>query len=301
MNKTKKPIRIEPIPEKQRHPKVPYSEVLPQHEFTMALIAPKGSGKTTLIVRLLELYKGYFHNVFIFSPTIKSDGDKFHYLKKIELKSENKELRQWIEKVNNKEDEDGVVVGKRKIPLIHDENLHKFDPYITDDEVFEEYNPDDLDEILKEQRRMIEFLEKHNKPIGLANRVLFIFDDLVGSNLFGNQRQNLFKLFNVRHRHFGASMIMVTQAYKEIPPTIRTQYSTILLFQISNQRELRKVYEEFPDNKNEKEWMAAYNYATAEPFGFLFVNTQKPVGHRMFKNFQQELTYTGTKDEEESE
>ena len=42
-----KTIEIKPIPEKTRHPDVEYKDVLLQHEFTLALIAPKGSGKTT--------------------------------------------------------------------------------------------------------------------------------------------------------------------------------------------------------------------------------------------------------------
>ncbi len=286
-----KTIEIKPIPEKTRHPDVEYKDVLLQHEFTLALIAPKGSGKTTLIVRMLEFYKGYFHNVFIFSPTIKSDGDKFAYLKRIPLKAENTPLKEWIEKMNREKEDDQTVVGKRKAGMPTTNN-EVFSPYFNEEEeLFEDYQPSDLEDILNTQRKMIELLEKHKQPIGLANRLLFIFDDLVGSNLFGNQRQNAFKLFNVRHRHFSASMMMVTQAYKEIPPTVRTQYSGLITFRNSNSKELHKMYEEFQDDKTEKQWMAAYNYATEEPFGFLFINTQKPIGKRMFKNFQQELIY----------
>lgn len=58
------------------HPDAPY-EMLPKHEFSMALIAPKGSGKTTTIVNLLDFYKGYFHTILVFSPTVESGTSSF--------------------------------------------------------------------------------------------------------------------------------------------------------------------------------------------------------------------------------
>jgi len=60
-----------PIPAGYVHPSVP-DPVLMQHEFTLGVIAPKGSGKTTTIVNLLRMYKGYFNKILVFSPTVKS-------------------------------------------------------------------------------------------------------------------------------------------------------------------------------------------------------------------------------------
>ena len=57
-----------PVP-KISHPPPP-NEALLKHEFTMGLIAPKGSGKTTILVNCLEFYRGYFHSIIIFSPTV---------------------------------------------------------------------------------------------------------------------------------------------------------------------------------------------------------------------------------------
>lgn len=64
-----KPI---PVPLGYKHP-APAYDALPTHEFTMGLIAPKGAGKTTVICNLLNFYKGYFHTILVFSPTIHSD------------------------------------------------------------------------------------------------------------------------------------------------------------------------------------------------------------------------------------
>ena len=47
---------------------------LPKACFAMLLLASRGSGKTTLLINLLiNFYKGIFHHVFIFSPTLNSD------------------------------------------------------------------------------------------------------------------------------------------------------------------------------------------------------------------------------------
>lgn len=40
--------------------------------------------------------------------------------------------------------------------------------------------------------------------------------DLVGSSLFSNARNNVFKGLNTRHRHYSCSMLMVSQGYKYI-------------------------------------------------------------------------------------
>lgn len=58
-----KPI---PIPNGAQHPGAP-DKILPRHEFSMGFIAPKGSGKTTALMRLIHFYKGYFHNIIVFS------------------------------------------------------------------------------------------------------------------------------------------------------------------------------------------------------------------------------------------
>lgn len=74
-----KELVIKPVPVQitAKHPPAPH-ECLPDHEFTMGLIAPKGSGKTTLLCNLLRFYKKYFHSIYIFSPTVKND-DKWEW------------------------------------------------------------------------------------------------------------------------------------------------------------------------------------------------------------------------------
>lgn len=69
---TKIVVKAIPTPLGCEHPEPPH-DVLAKHEFSMGIIAPKGSGKTTLICNMLGFYKGYFHTIYIFSPTLKND------------------------------------------------------------------------------------------------------------------------------------------------------------------------------------------------------------------------------------
>lgn len=79
LNIMNKSLRVTEIPVQvtAKHPDPPH-EVLPRHEFTMGLIAPKGQGKTTLICNLLRFYKQHFHAIYVFSPTVRND-DKWDW------------------------------------------------------------------------------------------------------------------------------------------------------------------------------------------------------------------------------
>ena len=96
-------------------------------------------------------------------------------------------------------------------------------------------------EIMEEQMTLIKALKKQNQPKYLANRILIIFDDLVGSSLFSGSRGSYFKGVNTRHRHYSASFLMVSQGYKEIPKTIRTNWTCLIVFEIGNEREVQVV------------------------------------------------------------
>jgi hypothetical protein len=133
----------------------------------------------------------------------------------------------------------------------------------------------------------------------ILHRILLIFDDLVGSTLFNNARQNVFKGFNTRHRHYSCSMLMVSQGYREIPKTVRTNFTCLILFEICSEAELEVIAEEYPMgirkafNKSAKDlWHDMYLYAIREPFSFLYYNMQEPdKSKRCMKKFEEYLYF----------
>lgn len=288
---TVKPI---PVPLGSHHPEAP-NVVLPNHEFSMGLIAPKGAGKTTLLCNLLSYYRGYFHSIYVFSPTVNND-DKWDWVKTQPLLSENTKLDQWLKKLKKKQSGDNTVVQKpTNIPDDFIEGLKKegmaendkFTGKIPEDCFMAEYVEEDLTAILNQQQQMVDFLKLHGKGKHLANRILFLFDDLVGSSLFSSARRSTFKMLNTNHRHLSASLLMVSQAFKEIPKTVRTNFTCLILFEIYSDSEIEAIYNEYPMGLKRDQWIQLYQYCVKEDHSFLFYNIQKPKPVRIMKQLSE--------------
>jgi hypothetical protein len=81
----------------------------------------------------------------------------------------------------------------------------------------------------------------------------------------------------------------VSQGYKEIPKTIRTNWSSLIVFEIGNDKELEVIFEEYGMTLNHKNWLECYRYATEGDYNFLYLNYQAKKNMRMMKNFQEYL------------
>lgn len=93
--------------------KVP--EPLPNLSFALLLLSARGNGKTTLLLNLLlEGYRGIFHNIFVFSPTINSD-EKW---KAIKLSDEKKFEVYTDEYLQSIIDYQEMEENKNKVALI---------------------------------------------------------------------------------------------------------------------------------------------------------------------------------------
>ena len=293
-------VQMIPVPAGYKHP-APVFDQLPTHEFTMGLIAPKGCGKTTVICNLLKFYAGYFHTILVFSPTILSD-EKWDWVKAQKLLVENTPLKKWLRDQAKKEEEDTIVqpapIGQELEGLVNARD--KFTGYIPEEHFFDKYDDASFMEIMEEQKTVIDMLKKMGEPKYLANRILIIFDDLVGSALFSGSRGSYFKGVNTRHRHYSSSFLMVSQGYKEIPKTIRTNWTCLIVFAIGNEREVFVIYEEFAMGLNNDNWLELYRYATEEDHSFLYINFQKPRRLRMMKNFMSHLWIEEGEDDKRS-
>jgi hypothetical protein len=288
------PLRIQavPVPVEAHHPSVPFPDVLPQHEFSMAVVAPKGSGKTTWIANVLDFYAGYFHKITVFSPTLHSD-EKWDYVRRRPLLGENTKLKRFLEK---HQQNDGII-GKPRV-VAHE---GRFDPRIPDAMFMTEYDESTLAAMMQEQLDVVEALEGLGATKHLADRWLILFDDLVGSNLFSGRRNNPFKRLNTNHRHHSASVVMVSQAYRELPKTVRTNVTGLVVWEVPNEAEVKAIYEENPLGMKRERWDAAYRYCTRDEFSFMYVNYKRPKRLRIMKNFDQVVYYDADAEHDERE
>lgn len=250
-------LSIEPIkePAGAQHPDAPHPN-LPKHEFSALMVAPRGSGKTTLVLNLLsKLYAGYFHRVVVFSPTQHGDP-KWEVIKKqkgilqkyedpLEGKDGHTDKKQKADdsEESSEDESEGrkdthqpglyerswqslfAKVTAGPVPALMPKDadhlkelakkggkeeskgkkwtgrLQKKDLYV---DVFEE----DLAKVMKESMDHIDKLRKKGMPKHKAKRTLIVLDDLVGSHLFGNQRENAFRKLNATQRHYSISTLM---------------------------------------------------------------------------------------------
>ena len=161
---------------------------------------------------------------------------------------------------------------------------------VTSDCLFEEYSEETLEKIMKQQDAIVSHLTNLNHDMTKADHMCIVFDDMVGSGLFNQKRNNAFKRLTVRRRHFCASVIGVVQAYKEFPRTSRTNSNIYILFRIDSEDELQSIYTDFPCGLEANVWRILYDYCTREPFSFMMINLQvKDSQFRIVKNFNEPL------------
>lgn len=301
-DKTKKALLVRevPVPDVD-HPPSPFEE-LPRHEFTFGVIAPKGGGKTTLFCNLLRMYAGYFHQIWWFSPTILSD-DKLGWVKSQKLLAKNTELLAFFKDLQNGEPEQDKLVQNKRVDtqldiVSHEEPEDTFTGFIPEECFVDEYTDAKLKRILDENKSIIDLAESYGLSKHIADRILFIIDDPVGMNVYNGSRNSYFKGVNTRHRHYSTSGFMSTQGYKEVPKTIRTNWTSIIIYEIGNMKELFVIYEEFNMGLGWKQWKELYDYCIEEPHSFMFIDFQKPRGQRIMKNFTEYLTVIEEKKED---
>jgi|SRR6185503_3773274 len=285
----------------KRHPPVAHP-VLLQHPYSLLEVAPPGAGKTTLLVnQIIKQYKGYFHDIHVWSPTIEADP-KWRKVKDTkEVLARNKRLEKMIKGINAEHQKPKLDITKElnhANMIKHTKPTKKtFDGKIPKKNFHRKYAMADLVQWMDKQEKtakdLMEMGLNEEEAACTINRTLHVFDDMVGSDLFQqSKKNNAFLELNVRRRHFNTSIIMVTQGYKEIPKTDRICVSGLVLYRISNPAEVDCIYEEHPCDLDADTWLRVYRKATAGKHDFLYVNYQLSQDHQratMFRNFKTKL------------
>lgn len=98
------------------------------------------------------------------------------------------------------------------------------------------------------------------------NNLVLIDDMVMASN------QDVFEDYFVRSRHYGTSLIYLTQDYYKVPIIIRRQCNYISIFGVNSKQELDLVTREHSLTYDKKEFKLIFKEATAEPNSFLFID-----------------------------
>ena len=224
---------------------------VPRVPIRMILLAPSGSGKTVLLSNLiLNVYRGCFERIFVFSPSIDIDAT-------------------W--KPVKKYQEDVMKVREKD-----NEKLY-----------FDSYRPDDLETIIQTQAKVTKLAKAQGRKKLFS--ILIVIDDFADDPVFTRQSKLLHSLFT-RGRHISISTIVSTQKFAAIHPIIRVNATSLIVYRLRNYKELEAFLEEISGLITKKELNEIYNLATKEEYSFLYVNlTAKNVNNMFYVNFKQRI------------
>lgn len=109
-------------------------------------------------------------------------------------------------------------------------------------------------------------------------KMLVIIDDCVG------YMNGAVEKIASRYRHYNMSVLVASQQFRKLPPTVRTCSNYWCLYQTHNMKEVSKLDEEFSGQF--PGFMKLYNKATKEKHSFLFLDISTD---QAFQNFTDKL------------
>jgi hypothetical protein len=235
-----------------------------------AICMPKGGGKTTLVYNLItnkgSPYYKLFDRIYMFSPTAENQ----EYMKDFvdTLKADG----QFYNELNEETLEDCL----NKLERFNYNFIHAREPQTK--------KMKEAEEALR--RRGIKREDMDDSIIGkLINKrkphSLIFFDDCLNELKKSTEKSIQSKLWT-RNRHYYTNIIISTQRYLKLNPTIRNNLDTISFGKTSNLKEYETLEDDL--NVDSKLLKKVYDYATKEPFSFLHItfNGGQP---RFFKKF----------------
>ena len=231
-------------------------EVAPRIPFSMVITGQSGSGKTVLLSNLiLDIYKGCFSRIFIWSSSIDLDPVWTP-------------VKKYIEKDLN------VNPEKEKV-------------------YFDTFNIDEMQKVLDLQHKINQFQKKNEHPKLFS--VLFLIDDFIDQASFAKHNNLLNALYiKARHygvniisssqKYNGLSTTIRTNSRQLIFFKLRN-YKEVesVLDELAGVLISKKAMSDMKSLHQAKQLLLEiYNVATEEPFSFLFVNLMQPDINKMF-------------------
>ena len=245
-------IKIEPIKLKEYETKQSKYDIAPKIPFRSIILGPSGSGKTILLQNMiLNIYKNCFSRIYIFSPSIDVDSTWLPVKKYIEDEMELKE--------SDKE---------------------KF--------YFDHYEPDELQNIIDTQHKVIEYMKKkgHKKLYS----ILVVVDDFADDPKF-SRHSNLLHALYTRGRHNSMSTITSTHKFTALSPIIRVNATQLFVYRLRLYSDLQAFIDEVSALlKDKKTLLEIYSIATEQPYSFLYINLlAKTVSNMFYINFDKKI------------
>ena len=179
--------------------------VVPKLPLRGFLLATSGSGKTVLLSNLiLNVYRGCFDRLYIFSPSVHVD-------------------QTW-----------SAVKG-------YQEKLMKYKETPTEQLYLDHYNQEDLQHIIDTQHQVI--LHTKTQNLHKLYSILIIIDGFSDDPSFSRHSKLVLSLFT-RGRHNSISTIVSTQTFTAVSQIIRVTATCLGVYRLRNHKDLECLLDE---------------------------------------------------------
>jgi hypothetical protein len=285
---------LEITPPKKGAFEIETEEFFPKlHTLTIAS-GKRGGGKSCAVANYVSacLKKGYFDKVWLISPTYASNKEIWDM---VPIHEDNvmepskfcmKEISDLVDAERASWDE---FLERKK----------KYDLYLKDmrKNNLDFNNPEVLSRLLDyEDLDFFNDEPRWHYANEVPPRLAVIIDDCVGSDLMRLPSAGLVNTA-IKHRHLGnglgLSMFMLVQSYAckdGVPRPIRENCTHLMLFRISQQAQIKRVYEESDINMSYEEFYNMLREVHEEPHNFLFFDfAPKEEKYRFRRNFTELL------------
>ena len=215
------------------------------------LLGPSGSGKGVLLANMiLDLYKGCFERIYVFSPSINVDHTW-------------EPVKKYISEIIDKKDDE---------PEFY----------------YDSYDPESLGIIIDMQKKIVEYQKKQHNSKKIFS-VLIVVDDFADSPEFSRNSKLLHSLFT-RGRHSGISTIVSTQKFCSISPLVRVNATELYVFRLRSNQDLECFVHEVSALVDKQTLLRIYKMATEKAFSFLYVKlSEKSLNDIFLINFDKKI------------
>ena len=183
---------VKPVNVKEYEFKQSKYDVAPRLPFSQIITGPSGSGKGILLQSMiLDIYRNVFERIYVWSPLISVDSN-------------------WTPVKRYIQDELKVDLEMEKC-------------------FFDEYIPEELERVIKQQHKVIEYQKKNDHKKLFS--ILVIVDDFADSKASSRNSPLLNQLY-VRGRHNAINIITATQKFNALSPIIRVNSRQLFFLQV---------------------------------------------------------------------
>lgn len=278
-------------PVKYRGSKYPQfkDQDLPRNYFCMLSIGARGSGKTMCVIKLLKMMEE--------SPLIDSAGN--HILQRIIL----------------------------FCPTIEGNRVYNSLKYLSEEDIYTEYDDSMLEAVLKDIKHEKEQTEKYsvikhaltkfnkseNPNLELEPEELIllmecnyelppaprfpdgcithlIFDDLVGTDAFKAVGKSRLTNTVLNGRHLSVNIYILSQNLMAIPKSIRVNSTVLAIFRYGQKKVLENLYDEVSNMMSFDTFENIYYTTTEDDHNFLLIDHTQNKANRLKKNYEYIIT-----------